>query len=164
MAFVASGFCGFCGFWLLWLLWLLCLLNSLLLMTLLVKISHFDPLQRLLLITFLVTSLFFNDFCIEISLLMSFPLHSLLLMTLLDKISTCNVFSIENHTDHQKIQQFPIKVPTVWIFTRLCSAWPVGFLARQRRTMWRSLTLVVGAVAVIGGGVRSRFAINGWSW
>ena len=40
-------------------------------------------------------------FYIEISLLMSFLLHSLLLMTLLE-IYTCNAFPIENHTDHQK--------------------------------------------------------------
>ena len=33
---------------------------------------------------------------------MSVLLHSLLLMTLLDKIPTCNAFPIENHTDHPK--------------------------------------------------------------
>ena len=60
---------------------------------LLVKISHFDPLQSLLLTTFLVKALFFkHDFYIDIYLLMSFLLHSLLLMTLLDKHSTCNAF------------------------------------------------------------------------
>ena len=59
---------------------------------------------------------------IDISLLMSFLLHSSLLMTLLDKIYTCNAFPnafpILNHTDHKKIkncnqkEQIPIKVPT----------------------------------------------------
>ena len=44
----------------------------------------------------------FYDCYIEIYILMSFLLHSLLLMTLLDIISTCNAFPIENHTDHQK--------------------------------------------------------------
>ena len=87
-----------------------CLLNSLLLMTLLVTISHFGQSQSLLLITFLVKSVFFNDSYIEISLLMSFLLHCLFLMTLLDKISTCNAFPIENHTDHQKQRTYKLKV------------------------------------------------------
>ena len=75
-----------------------CLLNSLLLMTLLVTISHFGPLQ---------SSLFYYIY-IESSLLMNFLLHSLLLMTLLGKIYTCNIFAfpIENrkktHTKHKQ--------------------------------------------------------------
>ena len=40
-----------------------------------------------------------------------FVLRSLLLITLLDKISTCSAAAIESHTDHQNTQQFPIKVP-----------------------------------------------------
>ena len=42
-----------------------CLLNSLLLMTLLVKISHFDPLQSLRLIIFLAKSLLFKTFILK---------------------------------------------------------------------------------------------------
>ena len=33
---------------------------------------------------------------------MSFLMDYLLLTVLLDKISTCNAFPIENHTDHKK--------------------------------------------------------------
>ena len=42
---------------------------------------------------------------------MIFLVHSLLLMTLLDKISTCNAFPLENHTDHQKQENSQCATP-----------------------------------------------------
>ena len=90
LALVAFVFCGFCGFWLLWCGGFGFCID--------VGLLYFYISTG-----FLVKSLLFSDFYIEISRLMSFLLHSSLLMTLVDKIS--NAFPLENHTDHQKKHQ-----------------------------------------------------------
>lgn len=101
-----------------------CLLTSLLLMTLLVTSSHFDPLQSVLLITFLLIydvglDLYWNlNWC---SSKIAICLTKIMLNSLfwwvfycifcfwIKPLYTCNAFPIGDHTDHQrKIQQLKI--------------------------------------------------------